>query len=88
MSHHQTVNIGLTGNHVNRAWRILDWVAHLLYVPTMLGRRYARARWCHTIHLIPQPLLAAICRHGHVTRPGGHVDFFLNLARQSHGDTP
>lgn len=39
-------------------WRTLDTLAHLLYVPTMLGRRGMRARWHHHIHLIPGPVLA------------------------------
>ncbi|MFC9973543.1 hypothetical protein ACFVH6_21880 [Spirillospora sp. NPDC127200] len=44
-------------------WRTADTVAHLLYCPTMLGRRAARARWHHNIHLIPGRLLAWICVH-------------------------
>jgi hypothetical protein len=39
----------------------LDAVAHFLYCPTMLGRRCARARWHHNIHLIPGWLLAKAC---------------------------
>lgn len=45
------------------AWRRLDAVAHFLYCPTMLGRRFAVKRWHHNIHLIPGALLARICDH-------------------------
>jgi hypothetical protein len=38
-----------------------DWLAHVLYCPTMLGRRCVRARWHHNIHLIPGWLLAWVC---------------------------
>lgn len=39
----------------------LDHVAHFLYCPTMLGRRSARARRHHRLHLIPGRWLAAAC---------------------------
>jgi hypothetical protein len=42
-------------------WGRLDAVAHFLYAPTMLGRRCARARWHHRLHLIPGRLLRAVC---------------------------
>jgi hypothetical protein len=42
-------------------WSTLDSLAHLLYAPTMMGRRCARARWHHRIHLIPGPVLAWVC---------------------------
>jgi hypothetical protein len=45
----------------DRLWSALDWVAHALYVPTMLGRRTARARWHHHLHLIPAALLDVVC---------------------------
>jgi hypothetical protein len=38
-----------------------DTVAHVLYCPTMAGRRFVRARWHHRIHLIPRRLLTAVC---------------------------
>lgn len=38
-----------------------DSLVHFLYCPTMLGRRSARARWHHRIHLIPGAFLAAVC---------------------------
>jgi hypothetical protein len=38
-----------------------DTVTHALYCPTMAGRRLARTRWHHRIHLIPRRLLAAVC---------------------------
>lgn len=34
-------------------WYIADALGHWLYTPTMLGKRSARARWHHRIHLIP-----------------------------------
>lgn len=40
---------------------VADHIAHVLHCPTMLGRRSARARWHHRIHLIPGVFLAAIC---------------------------
>jgi hypothetical protein len=42
-------------------WAVADSVAHFLYCPTMLGRRSARARWHHSIHLIPGRLLGWVC---------------------------
>ena len=44
-----------------RFWPAVDAVAHFLYVPTMGGRRSARTRWHHRIHLIPGALLSLIC---------------------------
>lgn len=44
-----------------RAFHALDAVAHFLHCPTMLGRRSARYRWHHNIHLIPGFALAWIC---------------------------
>jgi hypothetical protein len=41
--------------------RVLDDVAHFLYCPAMLGRRAARARWYHNIHLIPGSWLGWVC---------------------------
>lgn len=42
-------------------WRWLDAVAHRLYRP---GRRCARVRWWHAVHLIPGSWLAWVCdRH-------------------------
>lgn len=41
--------------------RAVDWVAHLLHAPTMLGRRHARHRWHHRIHLIPGSWLGPVC---------------------------
>jgi len=38
-----------------------DSVAHVLYAPTMHGKRIAVARWHHHIHLIPGPLFRFIC---------------------------
>lgn len=51
---------------MTRRWRHLraqwaDSLAHFLYCPTMLGRRAARARWHHRLHLIPGFLLAKAC---------------------------
>jgi len=42
-------------------WATLDALAHFLYSPTMMGRRSARARWHHNIHLIPRSVLGAVC---------------------------
>lgn len=42
-------------------WQIADAAAHFLYCPTMLGRRAARARWHHRVHLVPGALLEWIC---------------------------
>jgi hypothetical protein len=39
----------------------LDSVAHILYNPTMRGKRLAVARWHHHIHLIPGWLFGFIC---------------------------
>lgn len=39
----------------------LDWLAHLLYAPTMLGHRSGRTRWHHRIHLIPDRVLGWVC---------------------------
>lgn len=41
--------------------RGLDWVAHLLHTPTMLGRGAARARWHHRIHLVPYAVIRPVC---------------------------
>lgn len=46
---------------MGRMWWWLDSVAHFLYCPGMLGRRMARARWYHRIHLIPGFVLAWVC---------------------------
>jgi hypothetical protein len=40
---------------------VLDWTAHFLYCPTMGGRRHARARWHHRVHLIPGRVLRRAC---------------------------
>lgn len=40
---------------------VLDGLAHVLYCPTMFGRRHARARWHHRIHLIPAAVLNRVC---------------------------
>ena len=49
----------------NRLLHALDWTAHLLYEPALLGRRSARIpSWrkpFHAIHLIPASLLTRIC---------------------------
>ena len=42
-------------------WRVIDSTAHVLYCPTMLGRRGAHTRWHHRIHLIPGPWLGWVC---------------------------
>ena len=42
--------------------RFVDAAAHFLYCPTMLGRRSARARWHHNIHLLPGWALECVCR--------------------------
>jgi hypothetical protein len=42
-------------------WERLDNVAHFLYCPGMLGRRCARTRPWHRIHLIPGRLLGWVC---------------------------
>lgn len=42
-------------------WKIIDAVAHVLYCPTMLGRRSARTRWHHRVHLIPGRLVGWVC---------------------------
>lgn len=47
-----------------RLLEVLDSVAHFLHTPTMAGKRVARARWHHHIHLIPGWLLKLVCdRH-------------------------
>lgn len=43
------------------AIELLDGIAHVLYCPTMLGRRHARTRWHHRIHLIPGAVLNYMC---------------------------
>ena len=67
--------------------RYIDAVAHFLYCPTMLGKRVARGRWHHRIHLIPGWLLARVCdahdrslgvtrsemRRRSMTCPAGHM---------------
>lgn len=42
-------------------WPKVDTTAHFLYCPTMWGRRCARARWHHHLHLIPHRLLGWVC---------------------------
>lgn len=44
-----------------RLWRTVDAVAHFLYSPAMLGRRAARYRRLHDVHLIPGSWLAWTC---------------------------
>ena len=44
-----------------RLWQRLDSIAHLLYTPTMAGRRCVRTRWHHHIHLIPTAVFVWIC---------------------------
>ncbi|MDW4900650.1 hypothetical protein RB625_19765 [Streptomyces californicus] len=45
--------------------RLIDWLAHLLYEPALLGRGSARVpnwrRPLHSIHLIPSGWLARAC---------------------------
>jgi len=41
--------------------RMLDDLAHFLYCPTMLGRRSARYKPHHRIHLIPGRWLEKVC---------------------------
>ena len=41
--------------------RLLDDVAHFLYTPTALGSRCVRARWHHSLHLIPARILERTC---------------------------
>lgn len=49
------------GASVIRLFAWVDNAAHVLYCPTLLGRRAARARWHHHIHLVPGWLLAWAC---------------------------
>lgn len=44
-----------------RLFMALDGLAHMLYAPTMLGRRSGRTRWHHRVHLIPGRLLGWVC---------------------------
>ena len=44
-----------------RFWKIADDVAHAVYCPGMAGRRAARARWYHRIHLMPGRALGLVC---------------------------
>lgn len=44
-----------------RVIQAADSAAHFLYEPTMFGRRVARARWHHHLHLIPGWLLKVVC---------------------------
>ena len=44
-----------------RFWQALDTTAHVLYCPSMAGRRTARARWHHRLHLIPGWVLSPVC---------------------------
>lgn len=44
-----------------RFWRAVDSAAHVIYCPGMAGRRVARARWWHRIHLMPGWLLEFVC---------------------------
>jgi hypothetical protein len=46
---------------VSKGVAAVDWVAHFLYCPLMFGRRSARYRWWHRIHLIPGGLLSVAC---------------------------
>lgn len=45
--------------------RALDWLAHLLYEPALLGRRSAAVPdWrvpLHSVHLIPEAWLLRVC---------------------------
>ncbi|MCQ1575339.1 hypothetical protein [Streptomyces parvus] len=45
--------------------RALDWFAHLLYEPALLGRRSAAVPdWrvpLHSVHLIPESWLLRVC---------------------------
>ncbi|MFI2354633.1 hypothetical protein ACH5AG_08095 [Streptomyces anulatus] len=45
--------------------RALDWFAHLLYEPALLGRRSAAVPDCrvplHSVHLIPESWLLRVC---------------------------
>ncbi|MER6830862.1 hypothetical protein ABT352_33050 [Streptosporangium sp. NPDC000563] len=52
------------------AWRRLDAVAHFVYCPAMLGRRWGRWHWSHDIHLIPGSWLEWVCAHTDRTNPG------------------
>lgn len=40
---------------------VADWLAHVLYRPTTLGREADRRRWHHRIHLVPCRLAAWVC---------------------------
>ncbi|MFB9880962.1 hypothetical protein ACFFMN_23675 [Planobispora siamensis] len=42
-------------------WAVVDAVAHVLYCPAMWGRRCARYRRTHDVHLIPGRWLAWVC---------------------------
>lgn len=43
--------------------RLVDWLAHMLYEPALLGRRAGAVRlpWAHRVHLIPGRWLEWVC---------------------------
>lgn len=59
--------LGGAGAHpcgcIIRRMRVLDWLAHQLYEPALLGRRARAVRheWAHKIHLIPGAWLEWVC---------------------------
>jgi hypothetical protein len=53
----------------------LDSAAHVLYTPTMHGKRIAVARWHHHIHLVPGWLFKFICDRFEASLWRGTPDF-------------
>ena len=56
-----------------RFWRVVDSVAHFLYCPAMLGRRFARYNRAQDVHLIPGAWLEWVC---------DRLDFACGLTRE------
>ena len=44
-----------------RVLAVLDWLAHLAYVPLLLGRRHGVDGWRWHVHLIPGAWLEYVC---------------------------